>query len=209
VRVDADGVVRQEWGRQGSEADGDANPAVDGRAQYGRAPAVRDAREPPVASVERRIGEWSDRLQDLVEDEIEGGSEALSAVELIAEGLGLLQNAVDKALAGLEREMVNRFGGEIEGLHAKVAALEADWAADQKRQRAELLGLRTELAVQAKDHASEVEQWRGEITLLQTELAEQRSLDRLRNSRVGKSHAAEVQLRLVRRQLEREAKETA
>ena len=166
--------------------------------------AAEDKREPPVATVDTRIGEWTDRLQELVDDEVEAGEE-LSAVELIAEGLGLFQDAVDKALGRLERETAGRFDPQIKGLHAKIVSLTADRAADQERHGAEVRSLRREIAQQAKDHAAEGERWRDELRTLANELAEMRALDRLRHTRAGRSHDPAMALRLARKELEREA----
>jgi hypothetical protein len=61
---------------------------------------------------------------------------------------------------------------------------------------------------QAKNHAAEIAAWPGELELLASELAGMRSLDRLRHSREGRPHKAQVELRPARQALERETKGT-
>jgi len=204
MRQSPDGIVRQEWPSDAHLEGGlDQNPDVGGRAQYGRPPAARDAREPPVASVNTRIGEWSDRLQDLVDDELEGGGEEPSAGELIAEAAGLLQNAVDRALVNIERQIGEAAGqaaNVIAALERRICELEDARRSDQERHRR--LGERMQrLELQTR---AEVDEVHAALRIEAAEAAEGRSIARLKQSSWMKRHNSRVGLRLVEQELERD-----
>ena len=203
-------IVRTNW-PPGSEVGGLAGEerGVIDRVRYGRPHAADDRKTVSVVSVDTRAEEWNDRFERIVDEELEGSGEEPDAGALIAEGLALLQNATDKALGHLERQLIDHFAREVATLSANIAKLEGDRAAERKRHRNELAGLRMELAQQAKDRGAEAERVAAEIQLLQGELAEQRAVDRLRHNRSGRSHDAAVRLKLARSELERQAKGAA
>jgi hypothetical protein len=191
-------IIREQWvDRDSSLARQPPEPVRTSRAiETVDAPAAPS----PVASAEARVNEWTDRLQDLVDDELEAGEE-LSAVELIAEASGLLQNAVDNALDRLEREMASRFGAEIEGLHAKIVSLTADRAADQERHRREVAGLVVRMQKLELETRAEVGEAHDAVRLAAAEAAEGRSIERLRQSSWKKRHDSRVGMKLTQREL--------
>jgi hypothetical protein len=192
-----DGIVREAW-RTGDLGD---EPGASGSAHYGKAPKPE-----PVMSVAARAGEWERRFRDLVDDADEGEEPDDGALAI--EGLAALQHATDKALARLERQLVDRLTNEVVELAARIAGLEAARRADEERHRVAVAGLCADLASQRKLAVSEVEQQRAENLLLHNELAEVRAVDRLRSSRAGRSHEARVKLKLARKELQRQAQES-
>jgi hypothetical protein len=86
-----------------------------------------------------------------------------------------------------------------------VAHYTMERAAAEERHACEIASLRSALTRQAKDHAAEAEVWCDELRLIANQLAEQRAVSRLRESRAGEAHDAQVKLRLVHRELQREA----
>jgi hypothetical protein len=208
MRPDRNGIVRTEW-PTGSQADGaNKSPeAVDGRAQYGRAPERR-ADKASVVSVESRVAEWTDRLQDLVDDEIEGGGDPPSEVELIAEAAGMLQRAVDVALSSLEHsvekaaaEAALKAADTIAVLREEVQRLQSARRLDAERHRRTVDRLAERLKEQEGELAAKVDKIKDALTLMEAEAAEARSVDRLRTSSWHKRHRALVQQRLVQRDL--------
>jgi hypothetical protein len=206
MRPSADGVVRQEW-PPNAHLEGD-EPNESECGNYGN---VRSSAAPALQSLEVYADRWSEWLTQRAEEAAaaEGDDEAVPVDPLLVESLAALQHAVDKTFVRLERDLAERFAGEAEELRTEIARLKADRADDQERHRAEIRGLRTKLARQANDHAGEIESWRGETLVLQNEVAEVRAIDRLHHSRAGRSHAAAVELKLVRAELERQAKGAA
>jgi hypothetical protein len=198
VKPGSDGVIRQEW-----IVDDHPIPHAPTTPTRAAATVVTPApidRAPPVASVAGRVGEWNDRLQAIVDDEIEGGGEELSAVELIAEAVGSLQNAVDRALAVLERqtgETAGEAASEIAALRLKVAELEEARRADEDRHRREV----ARLAKRMETIGAEVDEVHDALRLEAAEAAEARSITRLRTSSWMRRHNATVGLKLAQREL--------
>ena len=202
MKADADGVHRTEWRAQPIL---DHAPVVATRAAatittHDR--IERASRAPPVASVERRINEWVDRLQDQVDDAVEDG-EGLSDVELVAEAAGLLQNATDTALATLDRQIAKageahaEAQGEIDALRRRVNDLETARRADADRHQRELVTLTKRLEAFEKTSSVEIEKVRAALRIEAAEAAEGRSIERLRSSSWSKLHRAKVEQRLA------------
>jgi hypothetical protein len=159
-------------------------------------------------SVESRVAEWTDRLQDLVDDEIEGGGDPPSEVELIAEAAGMLQRAVDVALSSLEHsvekaaaEAALKAADTIAVLREEVQRLQSARRLDAERHRRTVDRLAERLKEQEGELAAKVDKIKDALTLMEAEAAEARSVDRLRTSSWHKRHRALVQQRLVQRDL--------
>jgi hypothetical protein len=205
MKADHDGVIRQEWRPQPTHP-----PAVSARAgpEIVTSEPLAPATKPFIVSSDIRVEEWIDRLEALVDDEIEAGEE-LSDVEIIAEAVGLLQNATDRALA----DVVDKLRVETGALRRSLDSVTASLSATRRKQveeraamRARITDLEGKLAEQQRTYAVEAERWLSELRTLAAEQAEQRAVADLRHSRTGRSHSAKVQMRLLRRELEQEAK---
>jgi hypothetical protein len=211
MRPDADGIHREEWlGQQIPHAPVTAIRAA-ATVITSHPPADRSTPTPTLLSVEAYASRWGNWLEQRSQEaaEAEGGEEAISVDPLLAEGLGALQSAVDRALAKLEHQLTDRFAAEAAELRANIAAAEAERAEDRERHRVDAQRLCAEAAVRRNEAAAEAKRQRAESLLLHNEIAEMSAVDRLRTSRAGRWHAARVQLKLVRADLEREAKGAA
>jgi len=196
VRESLDGIVDE----RGGEPSGGVDRAQDG-VSPGPAPNRKDARPP---SIESRINEWDRRLGDIVDDEVEGGGEEPSDVELIAEGLGLLQHAVDRALATRERQ-TDQAAGEaadaIAALRQQVARLEDARRSDQERHRREVARLAERMETLETTIRADVGEVHAALRIEAAEAAEGRSIARLKQSSWMRRHNATVGLKLAQREL--------
>jgi hypothetical protein len=168
-------------------------------------PTVEASGERYVARAER-WAQWIEAARTLGYSNDEG---ELSVEDALAACLAEAEGLLDRGLSLAEQkiEAANRRAlVEAKALRESIAALEAARDADRQAHSAALAEMRAVLERQAKDHATNVDKLTGEIELLADQLAEQRAIDRLRSSRSGRAHASQVELRLARQELAREAK---
>jgi hypothetical protein len=206
-------IARHEAGIARSQWKTEDHPLAHGPVTPTRAAATittheRPRKPPSVISADTRVAQWADRLQDIVDDEIEGGGDELGVVDLIAEAAGLLQNATDTALAVVDRqagEARAEAQSEIAALRKRVNDLETARRAAEERHRSEMAGLMKHVeAVEATTRA-EVEEVHGVVRLMSAEAAEARSVERLRSSSWSKRHRVKVGQRMAARELAKDA----
>jgi hypothetical protein len=153
------------------------------------------------------VDRWDAWLAAIQDDEVSGGGDLLTETELLATGLA----QVESFAATLAQSEAGRRQTAVKILTRAVTRLSQETAAARQRHEAEIAALkltnselRAEINRQRSERAHEAEAWRDELKLLANELAEQRAVSRLRESRSGRAREAEVRLRLLRKELERE-----
>jgi hypothetical protein len=214
MRPSSDGVIRQQWTNEDSSLPRRPPEAIRmSRSIETDAPAVSAAPSPDSdKAYDLRLAAWGQVLEEAADDAAENGDGEISAVELGPWLAANLLQAIDQAVAGGVAQMRTEMGA----LRRSVEFLSEQRRADRRRHveargllRAKIRELEGRLEDQERTHASEAARWRDELRTLANELAEQRSLDRLRHSRAGRSHAAAVELKLVRAELAKEARGVA
>jgi hypothetical protein len=155
---------------------------------------------------DERIEAWFERIEVLEEEIVEEGSNNPVA-DVLASAFVAIEAASAQSLAEAEARAQAESAAlkiEVGALRKDLAVLRAELAAGRRRET-EIANLRAEIARLEKERAQEAEAWRAELLLLSNELAEVRAIDRLRSSRAGRAHEAEVRMRLLRRTFECEA----
>jgi hypothetical protein len=201
VRIDPDKIHRTEWHAQPIRGHAPVTAVRAGPVTTSRATVER---KPSVASADTRISQWQERLQDRVDDEAENGEE-LSAVELVAEAVGLLQNATDTALAVVDRqagEARAETQGELTALRKRVNDLEEARRADADKHQRELAKLLKRLEAFETKTGEQVDRVHAALRVEAADAAEARSVARLQMSSRGKLHRARVQQRMAVKELE-------
>jgi hypothetical protein len=210
----SDAIIREQWLDENSSILRQPPDPVRAARSITAAPAASAA--PSLDASERyeaRFAAWERRLEEALDDDIEnGGDGGLTGADIAPWLAASILEMVDQAVASvLEKTRI-----ETGALRRSLEVERERRTADRRRHVEErgamcarIADIEGKLANQEKAHAEDCEQWRDELRLLSAELAEQRAVADLRHSRAGRSHSAKVQMRLLRRDLEQEAKGAA
>ena len=215
MKFDPDGVIREQWTPQPLPH----APVVATRA----GPEIVNARAPvsPAAPrvtlvdsdelFDQREAQYAEAIEEAIAEDEDGAVEYSGST--IAPWLAACVLAeVDKSVGAILEKLRDETGSlrrSLDSVTASLAASRRKAVETRGLLRAKIRDLETALEAERKERAEEAESWRGELRLLSAELAEQRAVAELRHSRSGQSHRAKVELRLLKKQFEAEAKGNA